>query len=390
MKRRVVADGIIQMGLTYRLKLNKVQTGTLETWIKVSRLLYNELIETERLHYTISATTGDKRHLSAFDLQKRVTDLRQHPDYEWVKSLPYEVCETATERVAAAYDKYFDNLKEWKKKGCDGEKRPKPPSPKKFAFFRSIAFKNIKHHSGYAFKIPKLGLAKIYADWVPDNSDVRRAVIRERNGKYYLSVSYEVPAKSQLPKTGKYIGLDVGITKAVTDSEGKTYCKPIVLSEFENKLRVLGRQKSRRKIGSIRRKQSVLAINKMYQKATNIRTHFLHDIANYYISNYDFIAVEDLQVANMVKNKKLAKHILNISWSKLFNILKYKCEWYGKKFVKVHPQYTSQSCSNCGHCEPENRKTQAKFCCIACGHTENADVNAAKNILQLAKNITTE
>ena len=99
---------------------------------------------------------------------------------------------------------------------------------------------------------------------------------------------------------------------------------------------------------------------------------------------HDLIAIEDLKVANMVKNHHISKAINEVSWAEFRGMLEYKAKWYGKRVVAVNPQYTSQTCNYCGHVAKENRKSQADFECMACGHKDNADRNASKNILKLA------
>ncbi|GAA3332419.1 hypothetical protein GCM10020331_092470 [Ectobacillus funiculus] len=102
--------------------------------------------------------------------------------------------------------------------------------------------------------------------------------------------------------------------------------------------------------------------------------------------NHDVIAIEDLQVANMLKkNGNLAKAISEVSWSQFRQMLEYKAKWYGKQVIAVNPHCTSQTCNVCGHTAKENRKTQASFKCVSCGHEDNADINASKkNIKDLA------
>ena len=116
----------------------------------------------------------------------------------------------------------------------------------------------------------------------------------------------------------------------------------------------------------------------------NARTDYLQKVSTEIIKNHDVIGIEDLKVANMRKNHNLAKAISEASWSQFRTMLEYKAEWYGKTVIAVHPTRTSQRCHACGHTEKANRPTQAEFVCQKCGHTDNADVNASKNIKELA------
>ena len=115
----------------------------------------------------------------------------------------------------------------------------------------------------------------------------------------------------------------------------------------------------------------------------------MHKASTKIINAFDCIVVENLNLQGMTKRAKevnvkaksgLNKSLLDVGIGKFFNMLDYKTKWQGKTLVKVNPAYTSQTCSNCGCVSPDNRKSQSRFECIECGHNENADVNAAKNI----------
>jgi putative transposase len=93
------------------------------------------------------------------------------------------------------------------------------------------------------------------------------------------------------------------------------------------------------------------------------------------------IVLEDLKVSNMLRNPGLAKHIADVGWFQFRSMLEYKAEWYSKEFLVVPPNYTSQQCRKCRYIHAGNRKSQAIFHCLKCGHTENADLNASFNIL---------
>ena len=114
------------------------------------------------------------------------------------------------------------------------------------------------------------------------------------------------------------------------------------------------------------------------------------------------IAVEDLKIRNMTRSAKgtietpgknvaqkrgLNRSLVDLGASSFFSMLEYKSEYYGRDFVRVDPKYTSQTCSPCGHRSSENRKTQSQFACVKCGHTANADINAAVNILQSGRSV---
>ncbi len=145
-----------------------------------------------------------------------------------------------------------------------------------------------------------------------------------------------------------------------------------------------------------------LRINKLHHHIANIRHDYLHKVTTTLSKNHAMIVVEDLKVANMSKSAKgsieekgknvkaksgLNKSILDQGWSMLVNMLEYKQQWRGGLLVKIDPRYTSQTCSSCGHVAKENRPTQAKFECVSCGFSENADINASRNILAVGHTV---
>lgn len=135
---------------------------------------------------------------------------------------------------------------------------------------------------------------------------------------------------------------------------------------------------------SNRRKKAVKRVAKIHRKVARQRLDFHHKTANKLIRENDLIAHEDLNVGGMGRGN-LARSIHDVGWSQFFQILSVKAECAGRKVVRVDPRYTSQACNQCGHTCKENRMSQAKFKCVQCGHEQNADVNAALNILARAE-----
>ena len=137
-------------------------------------------------------------------------------------------------------------------------------------------------------------------------------------------------------------------------------------------------------------------VSKLHAKIANIRKDYLHKTSNAISKNHAMIVIEDLKISNMSKSSKgnsdkhgrnvkaksgLNKSILDQGWFEFRRQLEYKQSWRGGYVIAIPPQHTSQRCSCCGHISRDNRMTQAKFECVECGHSENADINAARNIL---------
>ena len=199
-------------------------------------------------------------------------------------------------------------------------------------------------------------------------------------GEWYAVYTCEVP-KNPLPPTGSSVGVDVGTTWFAITSNGEFVENPRYLDKSLSKLAVQQRTVSCRKKGSKRRKKAVKLVAKTHQKIRRARLDFQHKTARKLVNEYDVIAHEDLKVSNMVKSN-LARSISDVGWSQFYDILSLKAESAGRKVIRVNPMYTSQTCYQCGHRCKENRVEQARFKCVSCGHEDNADVNAARNILR--------
>jgi putative transposase len=168
------------------------------------------------------------------------------------------------------------------------------------------------------------------------------------------------------------------------------------LKKQQRRLKHAQRAVSRKKKGSANRKKAIQRIFNIHRRITHQRSDWLHKLTTDLANRHAVIAIEDLKVANMSASAKgtaeapgknvrqkaaLNRGILDAAWGEFGRQLTYKLEWRGGRVILVNPAYTSRTCRLCRHESAENRKTQSVFSCVACGHTENADIHAAKNIL---------
>ncbi len=195
-------------------------------------------------------------------------------------------------------------------------------------------------------------------------------------------VQFAVKADRQMKHepTGKQVGIDVGLKAFYTDSEGQTVANPRYLRKAEKRLKRLQRRKDRKKKGSNNRKKAIKKLAKGYLKVSRQRKDFAAKTARALILSRDMVAYEDLQIAHLVKNHKLAKSISDASWG-LF--LRWVC-YYGLiaqvPVVAVSPQFTTQDCSGCGY-RVQKSLSQRTHICPSCGLILDRDHNAALNIL---------
>ncbi len=232
-------------------------------------------------------------------------------------------------------------------------------------------------------KLPKLGLVR-YANSKKVDGKVKKATVRRNpSGNYHISLLVETTVE-ELPKTSSTVGIDVGLKNFAILSNGTIYENPKFFRSMEKKLVKAQRILSRRTEGASNWYKQKNKVARIHEKIANARKDYLQKISTEIIKNHDIIGLEDLKVANMVRNHNLAKAITEVSWAEFRTMLEYKAEWYGKQVVPVNAKYTSQRCNICGHTEKANRKSQSAFVCIKCGHSNDADVNASKNIEELA------
>ena len=201
------------------------------------------------------------------------------------------------------------------------------------------------------------------------------------------------PEKTDTPPE-RPVGIDAGVAKRITLSDGRYVDRREV---DRRKLRRLQRRVARTKRGSAGRRKKVATLAREWQRISERNRGDEHQISATIVHNYDFIAVEDLQIGNMVRSAAgtvnepgrnvaaksgLNRAILDQSWGRLYDKVEYQAARAGIRFVRVPPHNTSRACSACGAIDAASRRSQAVFRCTSCGHAVNADVNAATIILR--------
>jgi putative transposase len=184
-----------------------------------------------------------------------------------------------------------------------------------------------------------------------------------------------------LPKKENAIGLDMGIRYLVADSNGYTIDNPKHAKKSAKKLARAQRKLAKCSRGSHRRKKAKHLVARTHERIHNQRKDTLHKASHHYVKHYQTIVVEDLKVANLVRNHSLAFAIADASWGMFRQFLENKAESAGRKMIAVAPHYTSQKCSSCGEYVQKSLSVRTHVCPF-CGYIADRDENAARTILQ--------
>ncbi|EHR78559.1 transposase [Thermococcus litoralis DSM 5473] len=206
---------------------------------------------------------------------------------------------------------------------------------------------------------------------------------RTKSGKWYAIFQVEEEPEP-LPKTGRAVGIDLGVANFVVDSDGNAFENPLFLEKSLERIKKIQRRLSRKQKGSKNWEKERIKLAKAYEKLTNQRNDFLHKLALYYVRNYDIIVVESLKPKNMVENghRSLNRRLLDSSLGAFIRILSDKAERAGRRVVFVEPAYTSRTCSRCGFVVEELPLSERVFRCPKCGLVMDRDLNASFNILR--------
>jgi len=346
------------------------------------RFVYNKALALQKEYYE---SQGKKHSYSA--LCKMLTQWRASTETLWLCDSPSQALQQSLKDLDRAYTNFFAkraDFPRFKKKGvCDSFRYPDPKQIK------------LDEANGRIF-LPKLGWMR-YRKSCNIQGVLRNVTVSLRAGKWFVSIQTRREVEKPLPKTTSTIGIDMGVIRFATFSDGNSLAPLNSFKRHEIALRKAQQSLSRKKKFSGNWGKTKRKVQRLHARIGNARLDYLHKATTIISKNHAMVCIEDLQVRNMSKSAAgtreapgrnvraksgLNKAILDQGWFEFRRQLQYKLDWSGGILIAVPPQNTSRTCPACGHVSKNNRRTQAHFACVECGYENNADVVGAINILR--------
>lgn len=333
----------------------------------VRRFVYNEILNIKS-NYKKSADA----YFSIGDASKALTEIKKDRDFEWLAEVPVTLITQSLRDLDKAYNNFFNKIGKYPRY----KKRVGKQSCRMQMDQRQIE-RNFKF--GEIFKLPRLGNCKLVWSRNVIGRPKMATISRNPDGKYFISFMCEEEIV-QYPKTGKSVGIDLGINAWITDSLGNKTDNPRNTNKYACQLALAQRRLARKKLGSNRRNRQRKAVARIHAKIINSRLDSMHKLTTNLVREFDIIATETLAVKNMIRNHKLAKALADVSFGKIVEQLEYKCQWHDKTLIKIDQWFPStKMCSGCGCINDMPLQNRTLEC--DCGVTLDRDHNAAINIL---------
>lgn len=348
-----------------RIYPNNEQEILLKKSCGVARFAYNWGLATREEKYK----NGEK--IGSFELKKLFNSIKK-TEFPFVCEVTKCASEDALLNLGVAYSNFF-------------KKKSEHPTFKKKGVHESFGISNdqFSFKDGKHVKLPKIGIIRT-AEKLRFSGKIMNGTVSSQADKWFLSVGVEVEPRL-FKKTGKLVGIDLGVKDLVITSDGIKFGNPYHLRKSEKKLKKLQRILSRRKKASKRREKAKLCLSRQHMRVANQRKDFIHKITTYLVRQFDVICMEDLNTKGMLKNHKLAKSISDSSFGEIRRQLEYKSLLYGKQLLFVNRFFpSSKTCSSCGSVQDKMPLHIREWTCPDCGGHHDRDLNAAVNIVRRA------
>jgi putative transposase len=365
----------------YELQPTGEQQHNMRRYAGACRFVFNKALALQKDNHEAGNT-----FIGYVAMARNLTAWRNGAETPWLKDAPVHPLQHALKDLEKAYKNFFARrtaFPRFKKKGQGDSFRY--PDPKQI---------KLDQANGRIF-LPKLGWLR-YRNSREALGEVRNATVSQSGGKWFVSIQTQREVEPATPRGGM-VGIDMGIARFVTLSDGSFLAPLNSFKRNESALRSAQRAMSRKTRFSHNWKKAKARIQKIHARIGNTRRDYLHKATTTISQNHAIVCIEDLQVRNMSRSAAgtsespgrnvraksgLNKAILDQGWAEFRRQLDYKLAWNGGHLIAVPPRNTSRTCPACGDVSEENRQTQALFCCAECGFEENADLVGAINVLR--------
>jgi IS605 OrfB family transposase len=372
-------------GRRYRLALTGQQEQRLVQWSGALRALWNAALEQRRMAWRDCAVS--------VGLVEQCRDLTAaRAEIRWLADVPAQTAQQTLRDLDRAYSNFFTGraaFPRWRTRRAAAGLR----------FAQGVEVRRLNRRWGEV-RLPKLGWIRFR--WTrPPGGQVKHATLTRDALGWHISLCVKLDQQPAEPNGGPAVGVDRGVVALAATSDGDQIRPEFWTAGERKRRRTLEQHLARQHRGSNRRRQTVAQLARLSARVARRRQHHLHKLSHKLTTERGLVAIEQLNVRSMTRSARgtieqpgtnvlakagLNREILERGWSELHRQLQYKTAWYGSQLVTVPAAYSSQTCSECGVIDRESRESQARFRCRACGHTQNADINAARVILTRALN----
>lgn len=361
-------------GFRYRVYPNKEQENQINQMLGNARFVYNWALDRRIKEYQ-----AEKKNVSAFTLMKELTQLKKHPEYDWLKLSVAQSLQQSIVNMDKAFTRFFKQKKgfpKFKSKHKGTHKVGFPQNTK-------VDFENNK------VSVNKIGWLKAKISRTFDGKIKTATIEKTPTGKFFISITVEMPdvkvKKKPISKTNA-VGIDTGIKTFATLSDGNEIENPKHLKRNLQRLKVLQKRASKKQKGSANRKKANLKVARLHEKTANQRLDFLHKTTTAIAKQYDTVACENLNISGMLRNHKLAQSIADLGLGRFYTLLEYKMNERGGNYLEIGRFQPSSKMCGCGAINKHLQLSDREWVCPECGAINQRDILAAKNILKFALN----
>jgi putative transposase len=333
------------------------------------RLVYNKALEART-----AAWFRESRRVNYVESSALLTAWKKQEDLAFLNEVSSVPLQQALRHLQGAFSSFW-------------EKRARYPRFKSRKKSKASAEYT---RSAFAFRDGKLTLAKmreplkvVWSRALPESVEPTTVTVsRDSAGRWFVSMLCEDPSVTALPAaSNQVVGIDAGITSLLTLSTGEKIANPKQEQRERVALARAQRELARKEKGSANRERARVKVARVHARIADRRQDHLHKLTTRLVRENQAIVIEDLNVRNMVRNRRMARAISDAAWSQLREQLAYKCAWYGRELVVIDRFYpSSKTCSACGHVVLALPLNVREWTCARCSTAHDRDVNAARNI----------